>query len=150
MIRWAGRLMVCYGAAHTLGALTVEGAAAHAGEWFSRGLWGASLSDMKPATSAYWLSVNSFGPPVLLLGLTVLWLDRRGVTPPRFLAWCLAGWTALGLVVSGPGVGQDLILLAACGLLLAGASRAERPLRSPALATGAPGRPPAGPAPPGP
>jgi hypothetical protein len=74
--------MVFYGAAHTLGALTVEGAAAYAGEWFSRGLWGASLSDMTPATSAYWLSVNSFGPPVLLLGLTVLWLDRRGRHAP--------------------------------------------------------------------
>ena len=35
MIKWAGRLIVLCGAAHTLGALTVEGAARHAGAWFS-------------------------------------------------------------------------------------------------------------------
>ncbi len=36
-ITWAGRLVVFYGAAHTIGALTVEGAAKHASTWFSRG-----------------------------------------------------------------------------------------------------------------
>ena len=40
MIKWAGRLMVLYGAAHTVLALTVEGAARHAGAWFSGELWG--------------------------------------------------------------------------------------------------------------
>jgi len=124
MIKWAGRLIVLYGAAHTLGALTAEGAARHAGAWFSGKLWGEDLADMSPAMSAYWLSVNSFGPPLILLGLTVLWLDRRGITPPPFIAWVLAGWVVLGVVVAGPGIGQDLILLVAAGLVLAGARRA--------------------------
>ena len=44
MIKWAGRLIVLYGAAHTLGALTVEGAARHAGAWFSGELWGDDLA----------------------------------------------------------------------------------------------------------
>jgi len=126
MIRWAGWLLVLYGAAHTLGALTVEGAARHAGAWFSGVLWGTDLAVMSPAMSAYWLSVNSFGPPTVLIGLTVLWLDRRGITPPPFVAWTLGVWVVLGIVVMGPGVGQDLILLVAVGLLLAGARRATR------------------------
>src|SRR5688500_6083314 len=82
MIKWAGRLIVFFGTAHTLGALTAEGAATHAGAWFSRELWGEDLADMSPAMSAYWLSVNSFGPPLILMGLMVLWLNRRGFTPP--------------------------------------------------------------------
>jgi hypothetical protein len=40
MITWAGWLIVGYGSAHTLGALTAEGAAGHAGAWFSGRFWG--------------------------------------------------------------------------------------------------------------
>lgn len=127
LVRWAGRLIVAYGTAHTLGALTAEGAARHAGTWFSGKLWREELSEMSPAMSAYWLSVNSFGPPLVLVGLTVLEADRRGVPPPSFLAWSLAGWTALGFVVTGPGVGQDLVLLVAAGLLVSAARRTSHP-----------------------
>jgi hypothetical protein len=131
MIKWAGRLIVFYGAAHTLGALLGEGGARHAGAWFSGELWGQSLADMSPAMSAYWLSVNSFGPALVLVGLTVLWLSRRGITPPRFLAWSMASWVVVGTVVAGPGIGQDVILLVAAGLLLAGAHAARRADRAP-------------------
>ncbi len=124
MIRWAGWLIVLYGTAHTLGALTVEGAAVHAPTWFSGGLWGEGLANMNPAMSAYWLSVNSFGPMVILIGLILLWLNRRGIMPPPFIAWALGIWTVIGVVVIGPGLGQDVILLVASGLLLVGARRA--------------------------
>ena len=133
MITWGGRLIVFYGAAHTLGALTALGAARHAGAWFSGELWSEDLASMSPAMSAYWLSVNSFGPPHVLIGLTVLWLNRRGITPPTFIAWALGTWTAVGTVAAGPGIGQDLILLVACGLLVAGARPDAR--RSPAPRT---------------
>lgn len=123
MITWAGWLIVFYGTAHTLGALTAEGAARHVGAWFSRELWGEDLAAMSPAMSAYWLSVNSFGPPLILLGVLVLWLNRRGVTPPPFLAWSLIGWVLVGIVVVGPGIGQDVILLVASALLLVGIRR---------------------------
>jgi hypothetical protein len=126
MIKWAGILIVLYGTAHTLGALTALGAARHAGVWFSRELWGEDLSDMSPAMSAYWLSVNSFGPPLILVGLTVLWLNRRGITPPPFLAWAMGGWVVLGTALAGPGVGQDLILVVAVCLLLAASRGAKR------------------------
>ena len=128
MTRWAGRLIAFYGAAHTLGALTALGAARHAGTWFRGELWSQDLAPMSPAMSAYWLSVNSFGPPHVLIGLTVLWLDRRGIAPPAFIGWALGAWTVIGVVAAGPGIGQDLILMVACGLLVAGARRAGSPV----------------------
>jgi hypothetical protein len=132
LTKWAGRLIVFFGTAHTLGALTAEGAARHAGAWFSGELWGNDLASMSPAMSAYWLSVNSFGPSLILIGLTVLWMERRGITPPAFIGWSLGIWTVLDFLVSGPGLGQGLILLVASALLLAGARRAT-PRDNPAL-----------------
>jgi hypothetical protein len=126
MVTWAGRLIVLYATAHTVGALTALGAARHAGAWFSRELWREDLSDMSPAMSAYWLTVNSFGPPLILVGLTVLWLNRRGITPPPFIAWAMGGWVVVGTVLAGPGIGQDLVLLIAAGLLLVASRRARR------------------------
>lgn len=104
MIRVAGWLIVLYGAAHTLGALAVEGAAVHTGAWFSGRLWTEGLASMSPAMSAYWLSVNSFGPMLILIGLIVLWLNRRGITAPPFIAVTLAIWILVGVIVIGPGM----------------------------------------------
>jgi hypothetical protein len=123
MIKWAGRLIVLFGTAHTLGALTVEGAARHAGAWFSGALWGEDFASMSPAMSAYWFSVNSFGPAFILIGLTVLWLNRRGIKPPSFIAWSLGIWAVVDAMLCGPGVGQGLIILVASGLLLVAARR---------------------------
>lgn len=125
MVKWAGRLIVFYGTAHTLGALTAEGAASHAGAWFSRELWREDLSSMSPAMSAYWLSVNSFGPPLIVVGLTVLWLDRRGIMPPSFIGWGLGIWAVADLILGGPGVGQGVIILTAVGLLLVAGRRVK-------------------------
>jgi mannose-6-phosphate isomerase-like protein (cupin superfamily) len=123
MIKWAGRLIVLYGAAHTLGALTAEGAARHAGAWFSGELWEDDLANMSPANSAYWLSVDSFGVPLIVVGLTVLWLDRRGITPPPFIAWTLGTWTVVDAVILL--LTPWPILLLANILLLVGARRAR-------------------------
>ncbi len=125
MTRWAGWLIVAYGTAHTLAALFALGAAQHVAAWLSGDLWTASLVDMTPAMSAYWLSVNSFGPPLVLLGATVLWLHRRGIAPPPFIPWALGAWVVVGVVLAGPGVGQDLILVVAVGLLLASRHRSN-------------------------
>ncbi|MGV9881479.1 DUF6463 family protein [Streptomyces sp. NPDC003006] len=124
MIKWAGRLIVFYGAAHTIGALTVEGAADHAGAWFGGELWHDELSAMGPASSAYWLSLGSFGVPLVVVGLMVLWLERRGITPPSFIAWTLGLWTVADAVILL--LTPWPVLLVASGLLLAGARRAAR------------------------
>ncbi|MFD9858864.1 DUF6463 family protein [Streptomyces alboflavus] len=124
MIKWAGWIITLYGTAHTVGALTVEKAARHAGTWFSGGLWDEDLADMSPAGSAYWLSLDSFGIPLVLIGLTVLWLDRRGIIPPAFIAWTLGAWTLVDAVIL-PLTPWPLFLLA-CALLLIGTRRARR------------------------
>ena len=123
MVKWAGWLIVLYGAAHTVGALTVEGAARHAGAWFSGELWREDLSNMSPANSAYWLSWGSGGVPLIVIGLTVLWLSRRGITPPRFIGWILAIWSLVDAVVLL--LTPWPIMLLATILLLVGARRAE-------------------------
>jgi hypothetical protein len=124
MIKWAGGLMVFYGAAHTVGALTGEGAARHAGAWFSGELWRDDLADMSSANSAFWLSLGSFGVPLMLLGLTVLWLDRRGITPPSFIAWTLGVLTVVDAVIMV--FTPWPILLLAIILLMVGTRRAAR------------------------
>ncbi|GAA3565766.1 hypothetical protein GCM10022222_56970 [Amycolatopsis ultiminotia] len=124
MIKWAGRLITLYGAAHTLLALTLLGAARHAGAWFSGALWHDDLAHMSTANTAYWLSVFSFGPPLATVGLIVLWLDRRQLAPPQFLAWALGIWTLLGAVVL-PLTPWPIPLVAGV-LLLAGTRRAVR------------------------
>ena len=124
MIKWAGWLIVFYGAAHTLGALTVERAARHAGAWFSGGLWRDDLTAMSAANSAYWLSLGSFGIPLIVVGLTVLWLDRRGITPPQFIAWTLGIWTLVDAVVLA--LTPWPLLLLANVLLLTGVRRTAR------------------------
>jgi hypothetical protein len=129
MVKWAGRLIVLYGAAHALGALTAEGAARHAGAWVSGELWGEDLADMSPAMSAYWLTVNSFSVPLIVVGLTVLWLDRRGITPPPFIAWTLGIWTVIDAVILL--LTPWPILLLANILLLIGARRARHDSATP-------------------
>jgi len=124
MIRWAGWIITLCGAAHTLGALTIDKAARHAGTWFSGGLWHEDLAAMSPAGSAYWLTVESFGPPLMVIGLIVLWLDRRGITPPAFIAWTLGIWTLIDAVVQ-PFQPWPIGVLAIV-LLLAGARRTTR------------------------
>ncbi len=93
MIRAGAWMIIFFGAAHTLAALTIEGAAWHMDAWFGGELWEADFSAMTPAHSALWLSLESFGVPLVVIGATVLWLDRRGITPPAFIGWTLGAWT---------------------------------------------------------
>lgn len=134
MIKSAGWLIIFFGAAHTLGALTVKQAALHAGSWFTGALWYDDLASMSPANSAYWFSLASFGPPLIVVGATVLWMRSKRITPPSFIAWALGAWTLVGAVVllrtPWP------ILLVATVLLLTGIRRARRedPVESAATA----------------
>jgi hypothetical protein len=62
-------------------------------------LWKDDLANMSPANSALWLSVDSFGVPLIVIGLLVSWLDRRGIAPPQFVAWTLGIWTLIDAVI---------------------------------------------------
>ncbi|KFC70610.1 hypothetical protein FF80_00882 [Devosia sp. LC5] len=95
MIKWAGWLILLYGAAHTLGALTIEGAGGHAAEWFSGQLWDDDLSNMSAAGNAFWLSIDSFGPMLVLIGMMVLWMQHNRVVPPMFVPAALLAWNLI-------------------------------------------------------
>lgn len=126
MIKVAGWIIVLCGLGHTVGAL-VETAPRHAGSWFAWALWEGQNSDpvaMTPTAAAFWYTLYSFGLPLLMIGLIVLWLDRRGLTPPPFIAWGVVAWTVVGTVLSG--LSPLLLLLLAAVLLLVRARRATR------------------------
>lgn len=123
IVRWAGYLIIFIGAGHLATALVLT-APEHAGAWFTRGIWGEELAAMSPAGGAYWLTFGSFGPLQVVLGLLVLWLDRRGLVPPTYVAWTLAVNAVLCGVVFGPAPWP--VDLVAAGLLLVAARRAKR------------------------
>ena len=120
MIRWGGRLIVLVGAGHLLAALVLY-ARPHLGAWFSGALWGEDLAAMSDAGTALWLTIDSFGVPLILVGLTVLWLDRRGLTPPSFIGWTVGAWAVLEAIIFGPS--PSWLLPVAAALLLVGARR---------------------------
>lgn len=125
MMQWAGRILVFLGAGHTVLSLAMV-APDHAAAWFGARLWRPEegILEMSPAMAAYWLTVGGFGIPLLTLGLTVLWMHRRGIVPPAFIGWILLAWTLVDAVVLLPS--PWVLGVAASVLYLAGVRRAER------------------------
>ncbi|MFJ8650110.1 hypothetical protein ACIRNI_28865 [Streptomyces sp. NPDC093546] len=125
MIKWAGRIFVFLGLGHTLGALVLT-LPRYADAWFTAELWPLKegIVEMGPAMGAFWLTTGSFGIPLIVVGLLVLWLDRRGIVPPPFVAWTLGVWSLLGAVMVEPA--PWVLAWVAVGLLVAGARRSER------------------------
>lgn len=126
MIKWAGWLITLCGVGHTVGSL-VQTLPHYAGDWFRWALWDGDLVTMNHTTAGFWYSAFSFGPLLILIGLTVVWMERHRITPPAFIAWSAVGWTVVTAVLSGPS--PLLLLIVAAALLLAGARRADREAR---------------------
>jgi hypothetical protein len=123
IVRWAGYLIVFIGVGHMISALALT-APEHADAWFSRAIWDEDLGAMSSAHGAYWLTFGSFGIPQIVIGLLVLWLDRRGLVPPTFIAWTLAANAVLCGVIFGPAPWP--VDLVSAGLLLAAGRRAKK------------------------
>ncbi|THV26770.1 DUF6463 family protein [Glycomyces paridis] len=125
MIAWAGRIFTVLGAAHLLLGLALL-APSHARTWFTGGLWmpEGTLAQMGPASGAFWMTFGSFGAPLLVLGLTVLWLRRKGITPPAFIGWTVGAWSVAAGLVFEPA--PWIAVTVAAGLLVAGTRRAAR------------------------
>ena len=101
----------------------------HVDAWFSGALWDDDLAHMSAANGAYWLTFGSFGVPQAVIGLMVLWLDRRGIVPPSFIAWTLAANAVIcGMIFDAFSPWPVDVLSAA--LLLAGARAARRGTRA--------------------
>ncbi|WP_067462481.1 DUF6463 family protein [Nocardia amamiensis] len=124
MIKWAGGLLVLLGFGHTLGSYVLT-AAEHGDPWFSAELWRPEegITEMSSAMGSFWLTTGSFGVPLMVLGMVVLWLDRRGIKPPSFIAWTLGIWSVVAGVILEPA--PWVLAWIAVGLLALGARRAR-------------------------
>lgn len=118
MITWAGRILVFLGALHSSLALALS--SRYFSDWMSLRLWidDWDVRALPPAVGAFMFGPGSFGLPLVLVGLLVIWMDRRGITPPDFLAWTLLVWTVLCTVVTPApwvlaGIAAVLLLLGA-------------------------------------
>ncbi|MGW4098606.1 DUF6463 family protein [Mycobacterium sp. NPDC004974] len=119
MTKWAGRILAIIGGGHlTLGLWFSR---ASFGDWLTLRLWGHWRDDT-PAAHAFWSNPAGFGLPLLLVGLLVLWMDRRGLTPPAFLAWMVLVWAIVCAVIAEPTPAP--LLVVASVLLLCGIRRA--------------------------
>jgi hypothetical protein len=125
MIKWAGRIIVFLGVGHLLAGLVLT-SPHYADSWFSARLWRPSegIVEMSPTMAAFWLTTGSFGLPLIVVGMIVLWLDRRGIVPPPFIAWTLGIWSVVAAVIFAPA--PWVLVWLAGGLLLAGARRSAR------------------------
>ncbi|MEV3938931.1 hypothetical protein AB0K52_23535 [Glycomyces sp. NPDC049804] len=133
MVKWSGRIFVFLGIGHTVLSLALV-APEHAAAWFSGGLWtpDEGILDMSPAMSGYWLGIGGFGVPLLAFGLTVLWMQRRGLTPPAFLGWTVLVWAAANTVILV--LSPWILAVVASVLYLAGVRRAARNAAAPVAA----------------
>jgi hypothetical protein len=111
MMALAGRLLQLIAAIH-----------AAYGLWFGRSVLGRIARDgvvnaVDPHLDRNLVFWFLFASPLLaMLGQLLVWLDRRSLAPPRWLAWELSVTCVLGLVLM-PASGFWLVL-APCALLI--------------------------------
>lgn len=100
---WAGRSLIAMGVVHLvgMGAQTTQ----YVDDWFTGSLWGLSRAEFTSpsgAGGAFWLVVASFAVPLLLLGVLVVHLAKRGAAVPESIGWGLAAWCVFGSVILEP------------------------------------------------
>ncbi|HEX5596870.1 MAG TPA: DUF6463 family protein [Micromonosporaceae bacterium] len=92
----AGWSMVAIGVLHTAVFLPHP----YWGEWLTGGLRSGEGSDA--SVSVFWALPGSFVVPLVLLGLLMRRLGRRGERAPAYVGWALGGWVAGCVVLVGP------------------------------------------------
>jgi hypothetical protein len=124
MIKWSGWIFTVLGACHLVLGFALT--ASHAETWLRGGLWTPdfTIAEMPPSMGGYWMTLGSFGLPLLVVGLTVLWLERRGITPPAFIAWTVGAWSILAGLVFEPA--PWIVVTVGAALLGAGIARRYR------------------------
>lgn len=90
MGRWAGRILIVMGVVHLimLGAQNTQ----YIDEWFTGALWALPREEFvhpSGAAGAFWSSVGSFAVPMMLLGMLLTHLARRGIAAPASIGWGL-------------------------------------------------------------
>lgn len=93
---WAGWSLVAIAILHTAAFV------AHPfwSEWLSGNLWSGGGSD--GSYTVFWALPGGFVATMVLLGLLVARLGRRGETLPAYVGWGLGGWVLMCVLLIGP------------------------------------------------
>lgn len=126
---WAGRLITLLGAGHTIGALILT--RGFVDDWLAGDLWDSSLDlgAPQPILGAFFVSVASFGIPLLLVGWAITRMGHHNLIPPPLLTCTLALWITACDLLGGP---SPLLLawLSILTLLIAAHRKARTATRS--------------------
>ncbi|MDP3894760.1 DUF6463 family protein [Nocardioides sp.] len=121
LTRTAGWLGVAFGAVHCVVApLDIR---SRWSQVASEGWWNTFTLDT-PATLAefersetFWLTLGSFGAPVLALGCFILWSERHHQRVPGWLGWLLLSWGVPFVIVLPASPGWVIPLVGALVVL---------------------------------
>lgn len=93
--------------------------------WVRGDLWlpEGGPTEISPAVGAFWLSLGSFGLPLLLLGGMVTWSASVGRTPPAYVGWGIAGWATICALILEPS--PFILALVPAAMLIRAARRPE-------------------------
>lgn len=120
--RWAGYSMLFIAVAHTL----VFAFNPFWSQWLSGGLRGGQAP--ADAYTTFWALPGGFVPVLVLLGILVVRMGRRGEPVPGYFGWVMLAWCGLCTYIVGPSGFVSGIVPAA--LLIAGtvvAAKAVKP-----------------------
>ncbi|MFD0557533.1 hypothetical protein FB566_2807 [Stackebrandtia endophytica] len=117
--QWAGRSLIIIAALHTV----VTGIHPFWITWFSGGLWTFSM-EKASALTAFWALPGGFVVTMVLLGLLVIHLAKRGEVAPGYVGWALLGWSVVCVAIIG--VSGFLTALVPAGMLITANIKARR------------------------
>ena len=117
------RILTFLATAHLV--ITTALSHAHLSAFLHGDLWlpAHGLSDLSPELGAYWLTIGSFGLPLLLLGAIVASTGRAGRTVPAYTGWGLVAWTLVGSLILEPT--PMILVLIPAGMLIVARRRAS-------------------------
>lgn len=127
----AGWIAVAFGAVHVVIApLTtrdVLSQVAAEGWWDSFTLADSTTFEQAKLAETFWVTLGSFGVPVLALGCHIVWSARRGQRVPAWLGWILLAWSVPFLTALPRSPGWTIAVIGA--LVVAGDRRRNRSSR---------------------
>ncbi len=129
MTVWAGRILMFQGVLHLV--VTLVASQRHFPSWLRGDLWFPpfGMGDLSATGGAFWLTLGSFGVPLVILGSVVAWLGRSDRSVPAFLGWALGIWGLAASAVFQPSPFITLLIPAAL-LILASRRAAAQSVRA--------------------
>ncbi len=121
MTIWAGRILILQGVIHLV--TTLAASQQHLSNWLRGDLWFPSfgMGELSTTAGAFWLTLGSFGVPLIVLGGLITRLGRSNHGVPGLVGWALGLWGVAASAVFQPS--PFITLLIPAGLIVFGARR---------------------------